>query len=108
MIFSKNKRWGSEPLNLKIVIVNVLSERRSVDRPRKVVDASTQVVVSSNSVVAASKPMVIKIEIVPVDASSYRALIIKEQNDEINPEDDYIDEVNNTSEINEIIAESTI
>ena len=106
--FSENERWESEPLNLKVITVNVLPERRPVDRPRKVADAPAQAVVSSDPVVAVSKPVVIEIEIAPIDASSYRALTMKEQNDGINPEDDYVDEANDTPEVNEMIAESTI
>ena len=33
--FSKHEKWGSESLNISIATLNVLSDRRSIDRPRK-------------------------------------------------------------------------
>ena len=99
--FSKHEKWGSESLNLKVATLNVLPERRSIDRPRKAAIAALEVVQSASAVVEPATST-------PVDTGNWQAPTVKESNLVDDSKGQYIDDTNDSSKVNEMTAESTV
>ena len=116
--FSENENWGSAPLNLKVATPNVLGPRRSVGRPRKTAIVTPDVAINPNVV---PEPMIIEpAEVTPTNTGNWQASSVEDHGPEAISETsprshpdlveskDYVDDVDDSFEVNELIAESTI
>ena len=86
VIFSENEKWGSTPLNLKVIILNKLPPRRPVSKSRK--NTITVFNIITLEKIVAAELMAIK-SIVPalINIGNQRASIIKERVPETIPKD---------------------
>ena len=82
----ENEKWGSTPLNLKVIILNKLPPRRPVSRLRKNTIAASNTITLEK--IAAAELMAIKpIVLAPVNTGNWRAPIIEERVPETIPKD---------------------
>ena len=107
IVFLEHKKWKSESLNLFTITMNVLSEKRSVERSRKRVSAFA----------ATSMTSVVFVAFTFVTSSVSVESAILENRNEIRTEvkstnakknDDFNDTSDENDEINEFIAKSTV
>ena len=99
--FSKHEKWGSESLNLKVATFNVLLERRSIDRPRKATIVAFEVVQPALAIVEPATST-------SIDTSNWQAPIVKKSNLVNDSKEQYIDDTNDPSKVNEMTIESTV
>ena len=107
IMFFEHKKWKSESLNLFRITMNVLSERRSVKKSRKIAFASattstTSVVFVAFTFVTSSVFVVFAIFVNRNESRTEIKSMNAKKNDEFN------DTSNENDEINELIAKSTI
>ena len=105
--FSENEKWGSTSLNLKVITPNELPPRRPVGRPRKNAIAASDTITPEK--IAAAEPMAVEPAVpAPVNTGNWRAPIIKERVPETIPEDQCVEDQDDSAEVNELTAESTV
>ena len=89
--FLENEKWGSTPLNLKVIILNKLPPRRPVSRLRKNTIAASDTI-TLEKIVAAELMAVEPAVPAPVNTGNQRTPIIEERVPEMIPEDQYIED----------------
>ena len=130
VIFSKNEKWESASLNLKMITFNVLFVRRLVDKSRKIVviDSNVIVVILEIMIIEFSKfvtkfatefatKFATRFANAPLTSIAIEKQTLESKLDEtksrratlnVKLEEQYIDDVNDVAKINELIVESTI
>ena len=116
--FSKNKNWENASLNLKMITLNVLNFKRFVDRSRKIAIVTLDVVINSNVVF---ELMIIKFaKVTSINTKNWQTFNVENHDFEAIFEisskfhlnfiesKNYVDDVNDSFEINELIVEFTI
>ena len=117
IVFFEHKKWKSESLNLFTITMNVLFERRFVERSRKIVFASAAISTTSIIFAATSTTSVISVVFTFVTSSISVESAILENKSEARAEvksmnakknNEFNDTSDENDEINEFIAKSIV